>query len=112
MLLNELLEQGVRDYPGNVALIFRDQMMTYPELYAAVERLAAGFAAHGIQAGDRIALLLPNCPPFVLTYYAAARIGAVAVPANPLLKPAELEYIWRDAEVKLVVTAGPLLPAV
>jgi long-chain acyl-CoA synthetase len=112
MLLRDIIAQGARDYPQNVALIFRDQSTNYAELKVAVERLAAGLLSLGIQADDRVALLLPNCTPFVYGYYAAAQIGAVVVPANPLLKPAELEYIWRDADVRLVITAPPLLPGV
>lgn len=112
MLLRDIIENGARNYPQNVALVFRDQPMTYGELAVAVDRLASSLSALGIVPGDCIALLLPNCTPFVLGYYAAAQIGAIVVPANPLLKPAELEYIWRDANVKLVLTAAPLLPAV
>lgn len=112
MRLHDIIAEGARDYPQNVALIFRDQPTTYAELAVAVQRLAAGFVALGIHPGDKIALLLPNCTPFVYAYYAAAQVGAVAVPANPLLKSAELEYIWRDCGAKLVVTAPPLLPGV
>ncbi len=112
MLLGDFIDRGAREYPHNAALIFRDQTITYAELAASVRRLAAGWTTLGIRPDDRIALLLPNCPPFVFGYYAAAQIGAVAVPANPLLKPAELEYIWRDADVRLVLTAPPLLPGV
>src|SRR5438105_15014868 len=110
MLLSEIVAWGAKEYPGNIALIFRDQATTYGEMAVAVQRLAAGFLSVGLTAGDKIALLLPNCPPFVYAYYAAAQIGAAAVPANPLLKPAELEYIWKDAGVRLVVTEGPLIP--
>ncbi|HLV80586.1 MAG TPA: long-chain fatty acid--CoA ligase [Chthonomonadaceae bacterium] len=112
MLLSDIITQGKRDYPNHVALIFRDQTTTYGELAVGVERLAAGLEVMGIQPGERIALLLPNCPPFVLGYHAAARMGAVVVPANPLLKPPELEYIWRDADARLVITAPPLLAGV
>jgi long-chain acyl-CoA synthetase len=112
MLLQEIVTNGARQYPENLALIFRDQITTYAELEVGVQRLAAGLRALGIQPGDRVALLLPNCPPFVLGYYATVRLGGVVVPANPLLKPNELEYIWRDADVRLVITAPPLLPGV
>jgi long-chain acyl-CoA synthetase len=112
MLLRDIIAQGAREFPGSPALIFRDHPTTYGELAVTVQRLAAGLLALGLQPGDRIALLLPNCTPFVYGYYAAAQIGVVTVPANPLLKPAELEYIWRDAGVRLALTAPPLLPGV
>jgi long-chain acyl-CoA synthetase len=112
VLLGDIIARGKSAYPTHPALIFRDRQSSYADLAVAVERLAAGLEALNIGVGDRIALLLPNCPPFVWGYYAAAQIGAVAVPVNPLLKPAELEYIWRDADVRLVITAAPLLAGV
>lgn len=111
-MLHDIVIEGARTRPQDVALIFRDQTQTFAELAGMVSRLSAGLEALGIKSGEKISLLLPNCPPFVWAYYAASQIGAVVVPVNPLLKPAELEYIWRDADIKLVITAGPLLPSV
>lgn len=112
MLLHQIVSAGAARDPEAIALIFRDQTTTYSELQAMVERVGIGLKALGVRSGDRIGLLLPNCPPFVWAYYAASRIGAVVVPVNPLLKPAELEYIWQDAQIKVVITVGQLLPAV
>lgn len=112
MLLTDFIDRGAREYPDSIALIFRDETTTYGELAIAVDRLASGLLTLGLKPGDRIALLLPNCPPFVMSYYAAARIGVIAVTANPLLKPPELEYMWRDADVGLVLTVPQLLPAI
>lgn len=112
MLLRDIIAQGAQKYSQKVAFVFRDQPTTYAELAVAVKRLASGFASLGLQPGERIAILLPNCTAFSIAYYAAQEIGVVAVPANPLLKPAELEYIWGDADVRLVVTAPPLLAGV
>ena len=112
MLLHDIIHEGAQKYPDNIALIFRDQPQTYKQLAATVNSVSRGFDALGIKPGDKIGLLLPNCPPFVWAYFAAAQIGAIVVPVNPLLKPAELEYIWRDADVCLVVTVAPLLPVV
>src|SRR5450432_3305818 len=111
-MLTDIITRGVQDYPDNVALIFQDSAITYAELAVAVDRLAIGLGVLGIQPGQRISLLLPNCPPFVYGYFAAAALGAIVVPVNPLLKPAELEYIWRDAEVRLVITVPQLMPVV
>lgn len=112
MLLHDLIFRRAETDPDNVALVFRDQPTTYRALVGQVTALAAGFRALGLSPGDRIALLLPNCPPFVLGYYAASVIGAVAVPANPLLKAPELAYIYADANVKAVLTVPQLLPLV
>ncbi len=111
-MLSDIITNGVQSYADNVALIYQDTLITYAELGDAVDRLAAGLAELGIEPGQRISLLLPNCPQFVYGYYAGAAFGAVVVPVNPLLKPGELEFIWNDADVRLVITVPQLLPVV
>ena len=111
-MLSDIITNGLRNYPDHVALVYQDRAMTFTELAQGVDCLAAGLAGLGIEPGQRISLLLPNCPPFVLGYFAAAALGAIVVPVNPLLKPNELEYIWRDADVRLVITVPQLLPVV
>jgi len=111
-MLTEIITNGLQNYPDSVALIHQDSPVTYAELAVAVDELKSGIASLGIARGDRISLLLPNCPTFVYGYYAAAALDAVVVPVNPLLKAGELEYIWRDAEIKLVITIPQLLPVV
>ncbi len=112
MLMWDIITRSAATFPTNTAVIFRDQPTSYAELKIAIERLAAGMLQSGIVRGDRVAILLPNCTPFLLAYYASTKIGAICVPANPQLKPAELEYIWRDADIKMVFTVAPLLPIV
>ncbi len=112
MLLTDIVTRCESEFPERVALIFRDHPTSFGDMATAVRRLAAGFESLGIEPGERIGLLLPNCPPFVYAYYAAVLIGAVVVPSNPLLKPAELAYIWRDCDLRLIVTVPQLLPVV
>ncbi len=108
MLLTDLIDDRARSIPGSDVLIFRDEVTSASALQAEVQTAALALARQGIGVGDRVALLLPNCPAFLWFYFGAARIGAAAVPANPVLKPAELQYMWRDADVRLVVTVGTL----
>lgn len=112
MLLSEMLEKTAHRCPQQTALIYRDKPISYSQLVENTRRLAAAYAALGVRHGHRLALLLPNSPAFVMGYYAAAYLGAISVPANPLFKPPELAYIWNDAQVALVLTAAPLLPNV
>ncbi len=111
-MLSDIITNGVRNYAQNVALIYQDVEITYADLALSVDCLAFGLGEMGIEPGQRISLLLPNCPEFVYGYFAAAALGAIVVPVNPLLKPAELDYIWRDADVRLVITIPQLLPLV
>ena len=112
MRLGEIVLDKARAIPDRAAIVFRDQTMTYGELAVAIQQFAAALLELGVNTGDRIALLLPNCPPFLVGYFAGTIIDVVVVPANPLLKPAELEYIWADAAIRLVVTIPQLLPIV
>jgi long-chain acyl-CoA synthetase len=106
------LAGSVTKRPDSIALIARDRQMKYGELFADVNRLAHAFSSLGIRPGDAIAVLLPNCPEFTVSYYAAVAVGAMCLPANPLLKPAELAYMWHDCRARLVVTTAPLLAGV
>ncbi len=109
MVLYDVLARGAAEYPDRPALVYRDTALTYAQLTGMVNRFAGALAAEGLGKGDRIAILLPNVPPFTVAYYGATAIGAIAVPANPLLKAPELVHIWGDADVKLVITLPQLL---
>jgi long-chain acyl-CoA synthetase len=109
VLLYEIIRHGAEAYPDREAILFRHTVLTYGELARQVRRLAGALRARGIAPGDSVAVLLPNCPQFAVVYYAVTALGAICVPANPLLKPAELEYIWANSRVKLAVTAPLLL---
>lgn len=90
--------------PGAEYLRFRDDVLTVGEIDSQAEALAAALANLGIGAGDRIALVLPACPEFVVSLFAAAKIGAVVVPLNPRLTGTELQYRLRHSGAACVVT--------
>jgi fatty-acyl-CoA synthase len=75
----------------------RERRLTYAELVERARSLSAGLAAAGVRQGDRLMLWMTNLPEWVLCYYAALRIGAVLVPVNTWLKPAEIEYMLRQS---------------
>jgi long-chain acyl-CoA synthetase len=112
MPLYDIIRKGATDsgYPDRVAVIYRDQPITYGELAIKVNRLASALRTRGIAKGDSVAVLLPNCPEFTITYFAVSALGAICVPANPQFKPAELAHIWCDSAVKMVFTIPPLIP--
>ncbi len=112
MLLSEIVRRGAAEHPDRTAIIFRDTTISYAALSAQIDRLAAAFSARGLGQGDRVALLLPNCPHFTIGYFATVVIGGVSTPANPQLKPAELSYMWNDSQVKLAITIPQLLGVV
>jgi len=90
--------------PNKVALRFDGQDVTYGSLDRATDAGAELLAAQGIDRGDRVLLLLPNVPQFVVVLLAALKRGAVAVPLNPLLRGGEVAGAAADCAAKLVVT--------
>ncbi len=112
--LHRMLEQAVQRNPDGVALVCGDERLSYRELLDRSSRLAAGFAACGVGPGDRVALLLGNRIEFVLALFAAARLGAVAVPLSVREQTPGLAYmLGHCAAVMLLHEAelAPLLPA-
>ncbi len=110
--LPELLGDNAARFPERRALVFFGKALSYRALDAAVDHFAAGLLKLGIQRGDRVALYLPNSPQYVIAFYAALRLGAVAVPCNPLYVARELEHQLADAGAKAVVTFGPYFATV
>ncbi len=98
-------------YSGRPATSFFGKEISYGELGRLTGRVAAAFHAEGVKKGDRIALLLPNCPYFPIFYFAALRLGAVLVSCNPLYTEVELERQLKDADARWLVTVNLKLTA-
>ncbi|MEV5836011.1 AMP-binding protein [Nocardia sp. NPDC052112] len=77
----------------------------YRELAAAIDALATGLAARGIAKGDRVGIWAPNCAEWFLTQYATAKLGAILVNINPAYRTSELEYVLRQAGVRMLIAA-------
>lgn len=96
--------------PAATAIRAMGRTTTWAELAGAVEALAGGLQSLGIGPGDRVAMILPNCPQFTIAYFAAARLGAIAVPINPLLAPPEVLHIVGDSGARAIVAVSPTAP--
>lgn len=92
MLLGPILKQTRARTPDRPALWFGPRSWTYAALDDATDRIAAGLAAAGVRAGDRVALFMPNCPELVLGYFACFKLGAITVPLNYRYRQAEARY--------------------
>ncbi|GAA1624008.1 AMP-binding protein [Georgenia ruanii] len=99
-----LLTEAAGRFGDRVALDFLGAVTTYAALEEQVDRAAGLLAAAGVRAGDRVALVLPNCPQHVVAFYAALRLGAVVAEHNPLAPPAEIQE-QLDAHGATVVVA-------
>ncbi|GAA2095787.1 long-chain-fatty-acid--CoA ligase [Microlunatus panaciterrae] len=102
--LVDLLDESSRRFGPRPALDFFGATTSYAELQTAVARAAEALRRLGVQAGDRVALVLPNCPQHVVAFYAVLRLGAIVVEHNPLYTPQELQHQLADhgAEVAVV----------
>ena len=99
---------NARRYPGHAALVFFEQAVSYGELVAMAERLAAHLHAQGVGKGDRVILLMQNCPQLVIAHYAILRANAVVVPVNPMNTADELQHYITDAGARVAITTADL----
>ena len=110
--LVDLIENAVRSHHGRVALRFFGRDVSYGQLGERIERAAEGLRRCGVVAGDRVAVILPNCPQHLIAYYAVLRLGAIVVEHNPLYTGAELEQQLRDHGARTAIVwdkTAPLL---
>lgn len=114
--LDRLLAEAAARHPEHTATIFGatvgsrvlDAKLTYRQLDGLVNRFAAGLQGMGVKKGDRVAVMLPNCPQFIITAYATWRVGGVVVCCNPLYVAREVEHLVKDSEAETFVVMSSL----
>jgi fatty-acyl-CoA synthase len=106
--LAEQFDEQARRHPDRECLVFGTRRLTYGQVMAESEACAAGLRGLGIEAGDRVAVDLPNWPEWVIALIATARLGAVFVPLHPSLSVHELRYQLRNTEASLAMAAESL----
>ena len=110
--LHELFERTVAEYPQNTATIFFGERLTYAQLDEQANLFASGLQGLGVAAGDRVAIILPNCPQFLVAIFGVLKAGAVAIPLNPAYVARELKTQFADAGVTTVVALNVVAPRV
>jgi long-chain acyl-CoA synthetase len=117
------LINAAKEYPDRPALIFgnvveqlgnmlMDAAISYRELLDLTYRFAAALQQFGVERGDRVAVHLPNCPQFVIAYYATLMVGGVVVPCNPQYVARELEHQLSDSGAETIITLSLTYPIV
>ncbi|GGL72441.1 long-chain-fatty-acid--CoA ligase [Curtobacterium citreum] len=101
--LADIVEQSAARFPGKVALEFFGRTTTYADLQEQILRAANGLRKLGVTAGDRVAIVLPNCPQHVVAFYAVLRLGAIVVEHNPLYTARELRHQFEDHGAKVAI---------
>jgi long-chain acyl-CoA synthetase len=103
-----LLSDAAAGFPDATALAFLGKHLSYRQLLTEVERFSAVLAGLGVKKGDRVGLLLPNSPQYVIAWYACQRIGAVAVGNNPLYTRRELTHQVADSAPRVMIVLDQL----
>jgi len=117
------LIKAAEEYPDRTALIFgnvveplgnalMDAKVTYRELLNATTRFAAALQEFGVEKGDRVAVHLPNCPQFIIAYYATLMVGGIVVPCNPQYVSREMEHQLNDSGAETIITLSLTYPIV
>jgi len=108
--LYEILRRAAAEGRDLPATTFLGADLTFGDLKDHTDRLATALARRGIAKGDRVGIMLPNCPPYVIGVFAVLRLGAIVVNVNPSYTPPEIEFIVRDSGVKALLTLDRLAP--
>lgn len=101
-----LLDEAAAKYPYNIALEFFGKTYTYAKLKEMVDRVARGLQRIGVVKGTRVGIFMPNCPQFVMAYYAILKVGGTVVNFNPLYSEREIEHQIHDAQVEVMFTVN------
>jgi long-chain acyl-CoA synthetase len=99
----DVFRRAVEEHRGRNALSFYGTTFEFGRLEALVEKMAASLSAAGVSKGDRVALMLPNCPQYVISFFATVRLGAIVTQINPMYVEREIEHILNDSGAETIV---------
>lgn len=106
------LTEAAEKYSDKMAVHFMGKEMTYKEMYECALKMANYLRGIGINKGDRVAIMLPNCPQGVIAYYGILYAGGIVVQTNPLYTERELEYQMIDSGAKAIISLDILYPRI
>ncbi|MBI3682361.1 MAG: long-chain fatty acid--CoA ligase [Acidobacteria bacterium] len=110
--LYQILQIAASQYTSRPATHLDGAELTFWEIKQRVDRLAAALAGRGIGKGDRVGIMLPNCPQYPIAFFAVTRLGAIVVNVNPLYTAPEMARVAEDSGMRALVTLDTLIPVV
>jgi len=110
--LTEYLRHWAGEIPDRPCVIFYGAELTFGQLDDLSDRFASFLAEKGLAKGDRVAVLLPNCPQFLIAFFGILKLGCVHVPVNPMFKDQEFIYEMQDTGAEVIVVLDLLYPLV
>jgi long-chain acyl-CoA synthetase len=106
----QVLNTAVSQCGDRPATAFLGGQLTYRDIKEQADKLATALARLGIGKGDRVGVMLPNCPQYVISFFAIVRLGAIVANVNPIYTPREVELVARDSGMRLMITLDVLAP--
>ena len=103
-MLMQMLKRAAQSRPEQAAIVQGQRRISYAQLFANAHAFGTGLRELGINQGDCVAVVLPNCPEFIISLFACAHIGAVMSPLNPQYTLDELQRFLQDGDVKVIIT--------
>jgi long-chain acyl-CoA synthetase len=106
--LGDILRIAAADVPDRPATAFLGAQLTWAEIKDRCDRLATALARAGVRQGDRVGIMLPNCPQYVFATFAVLRLGAIVVNVNPLYTPREVQVVAKDSGMRVIIVLDVL----
>ncbi|SIQ16584.1 long-chain acyl-CoA synthetase [Peribacillus simplex] len=110
--LYSFLKESADEYPDKVSIHFQGKELTFREVHESALKFAAYLKSIGLQKGERVAVMLPNCPQGVISFFGILMAGGVVVQTNPTYTERELEYQMKDSGAKIILAMDILFPRV
>ncbi len=110
--LYQILMLAASLYGNRPAVAFQGEEITWSEIKRRADRLSTALARMGIAKGDRVGIMLPNCPQYLISFYAILRLGAIVTNVNPAFTPREVAIAVNDSGMRALVTLDALAPAI
>ena len=98
--LSQMLNLAAAQFNDHRATVFLDAQLTFGQLKERADKLATALARLGIGKGDRVGIMLPNCPQYLISFFAIVRLGAIVTNVNPIYTPREVELVAKDSGMR------------
>jgi long-chain acyl-CoA synthetase len=104
----QMVNLAALHFADRPATVFLDSQLTFSQIKTQVDKLATALSRLGITRGDRVGIMLPNCPQYLISFFAIVRLGAIVVNVNPIYTPREVEMVASDSGMRCIITLDGL----
>lgn len=111
-IMPDFLAETALKIPDHVAIKFYQKEMTFHQLHGISTVFGSSLQQQGVEKGDRVAIMLPNCPQYIISYFGILKAGAIVTQVNPMLMENELTYLLKDSGAETIVVYEPLYPRI